>query len=233
MGATEMQTPSYSSPSDWGTGGSNLATWSTGAGAGSGSSTNGTVLQTLWNGNAFPKGQALNSWLVNVGALNTNGAGLYIVQPRENATVAMSNVGSQPWITDPATSSTLYFSFNTPWNLSPLQEGTTCQGRAVFSGLHVGGASYDGVNCVAGLFGGPPSCPGNQATTVAAPPSGCDTSHGLSHQEKALEFMLFDLSSCVVPDTAACGSTNATCTSDANCCSPLACIMGTCQTPFR
>ena len=52
---------------------------------------------------------------------------------------------------------------------------------------HVGGASADTVN--SGFLGAPP-------------PAGCDTTQDLSAQEKALEFMLFDLSSCVVPDTA-------------------------------
>ena len=52
-------------------------------------------------------------------------------------------------------------------------------GRVVYSYLHVGGAS--------------PDDPGKPVPAECA-------DGDLSAQEKALEFMLFDLSSCVVPD---------------------------------
>jgi hypothetical protein len=177
---------SYTAPSDWG---SNLATWSSDQGQANGP-IDGTVDQTL-NGSTqpFPKGVALQQWLGNVGALGQNGvpaADLSIYQPRYNAVVGASNKPSQPWITSPngSTTQTMYFSFDTPVGGTPNPDGgapTYC-GRAVFSDLHVSGnpADTDGKN----------------------PPSGCDDTD-LSPQEKALEFMLFDLSSCVIPDTIA------------------------------
>jgi len=188
-------TQSYAAPGDWG---DNLATWT--GGSNGANSANGKIVTTLFNGNAFPKGQALASWLGNVNALGTSGAPsneLYIKAPRENASVQASNTPSQPWIND--TNSTLYFSFDTPvvTDGGTPPGGQFC-GRAVFSGLHVGAASFDGVNC----GGGGGSSQGCNTGHVAAapPPTGCDTQHDLSPQEKALEFMLFDLSSCVVPD---------------------------------
>jgi hypothetical protein len=130
---------------------------------------------------SFPKGVAFNQWLKNVGALT--GTTLPIVQARHNADVNPAvNKGSQPWITnaDKATPATEYFTFNTPL-AAPVD--AQC-GRVVYSDLHVGAASGD--------FGK------NKPTTV---PTGC-SSADLSPQEKALEFMLFDLSSCVTPDSA-------------------------------
>lgn len=69
-----------------------------------------------------------------------------------------------------------------------LNGGPRYCGRAVFSDLHVGGdpALYDRVIL-------PPAQGGLPA------PQGCDVAD-LSPQEKALEFMLFDLSSCVTDD---------------------------------
>jgi len=176
----------YAAPADWGT---NLATWTKDVG-GDENLIGGTIDTTL-NGSAaaFPKGVALQSWLQGISALGANGvpAGqLSIYQPKYNATVTAANTVSQPWITAGAMSSvpnaTMYFSFDTPVGAVAAADGGTppyC-GRAVFSDLHVAGD---------------PS-----TTDVPPAPGGCATGD-LSPQEKALEFMLFDLSSCVIPDT--------------------------------
>jgi hypothetical protein len=186
---------SYSAPSDWGT---NLATWSSGENSPDPTVIGGIVDTTL-NGSSspFPKGTALSQWLSDTGALGQNGVAageLSIYQPRFNATVTPSNAPSQPWITADSTSgasgSTMYFSFDTPIDPAASADGGAGDycGRAVFSDLHVSGdpSESDSEN----VFGGQPA------------PAGCSATD-LSPQEKALEFMLFDLSSCVLPDTVA------------------------------
>ncbi len=155
-------------------GGKNLASWS--PGTNDMGDIGGQIVTT------FPKGMALQQWLGNVGALDSSGE-LHITQAKHNADVGTANVASQAWITsDPKANpkgATQYFTFNTPIDAKPADQ---C-GRVVFSDLHVGAASGD--------YGG-------LDTTV---PTGCGTGD-LSPQEKALEFMLFDLSSCVTPDNA-------------------------------
>jgi hypothetical protein len=162
-------------------GNENLATWTRGANGIDDISS--TIVTTLPNGQPFAKGQALAAWLGNVSALR-NGK-LQIQDAKHNADVSASNTPSQPWIVADqgakAPGATQYFSFNTPTDaLDPVGDnvGMYC-GRVVFSDLHVGAASND-----------------DKAKPV---PGGC-SNRALSPQEAALEFMLFDLSSCIIPD---------------------------------
>jgi hypothetical protein len=170
-----------------------------GHGGGGGGFTGGTpvggIIDLTLNGSTktFPKGETLDTWLDENGALGGDGVKsteLPIYQPKYNALVTASNTPSQPWITaDPSageTQSTLYFSFDTPVNATTAPGASTPSycGRAVYSDLHVAGNPQTSDN-------------GNEP-----PPKSCDMVD-LSPQEKALEFMLFDLSSCVVPDTVA------------------------------
>jgi hypothetical protein len=186
-------TQGYTAPTDWGT---NLATWTGGGGMDNGPI--GGVIETTLNGstNPFPKGGLLQQWLMARNALagdptNMIPAGqLEIYQPRYNAVVAAANTPSQAWITAGAkaatANSTLYFSFDTPIGGVGGMANQYC-GRAVFSDLHVSGNPM--TNDL-----------GNTRTGGKAPPAGCGTGK-LSPQELALEFMLFDLSSCVLPDS--------------------------------
>jgi hypothetical protein len=172
---------SYVAPADWGT---NLATWSD-PGAVPPLGPIGAIVST-----SFPEGQVLQTWLSELGALqpapgsdagSQDGAvptgDLPVYTPRFNASVGAANAASQAWISvDPAMTPgvppTMYFSFDTPVN---PQGGPHC-GRAVFSDLHVGGY---------------PTTIDNEPT-----PGGC-AKVALSPQEDVLEFMLFDLSSCL------------------------------------
>jgi hypothetical protein len=164
-----------------------LAEWTTGADTIG--NINAVVETTLAGGAPFPKGVAMKQWLGVVGALGVPAmtgmaaapAGeLPIVAARHNANLTAANTPSTSWIVPDSSAkqsagTTQYFSFNTP-----LGTATESQcGRVVYSDLHVGGASSDD-----------PTKP---------VPQECSTAD-LSPQEKALEFMLFDLSACVVPD---------------------------------
>ncbi len=128
----------------------------------------------------FPKGQAMSDWLVNVGASTTPGQ-LTIQQARDNVS-AVTPMMATAWITlqnsnAKVTPDTVEFlSYNAPLN---VPDDKVC-GRAVFNYLHVS----------AGATGDKPGMPF---------PASCQQSD-LSDQEKALEFMLFDLSSCVRND---------------------------------
>ncbi len=123
---------------------------------------------------SFPKGNALADWLVNVGASTMRGK-----LPIRQGKVTVADVNptmSTSWIRSPPgypQQGVQYFTFNTPAGTAAEKQ---C-GRVVFTDIHVS----------AGDAFGPPF------------PKGCTTTD-LSPQEKALEFILFDLSSCVQPD---------------------------------
>ncbi len=131
---------------------------------------------------SFPKGQAFAQWLGIVNALSAPGQ-ISINEPRHNADAVNSPQG-QRWIyTQPpdmakdsfSGSTVQHFTFNTPVGQDPTQQ---C-GRVVFSSFHVTGAT--------GSSKGLPY------------PTECDTGPMLP-QEKVLEFMLFDLASCIQND---------------------------------
>jgi hypothetical protein len=157
-------------------GAQNLATWY--AGSNDIGNINASVVTTTWGGMPFVRGQALHDWLQNVKALTNNLLPIQVA--RHNADVTMANTPSQPWIvrqgqpTQPQD-----FSFDTPLGVSADKQ---C-GRVVYSDMHVGAASND--------YGG--------QITGGVTPMGC-TNADLSPQEKALEFILFDLSACVTPN---------------------------------
>ena len=143
----------------------------------------------------FPKGQAFAQWLTAAGAMSPMGM-LNIVQGRHDIT-DIDPKYAQDWINyDFATPPTgagavnsgngvMHLTFNTPLDAPPDDMGAPqyC-GRVVFSDFHVTADT---------LKMGAPS-------SGWSFPSDCDTSK-LIDQEKALIFMLFDLSSCVQSDT--------------------------------
>ena len=121
----------------------------------------------------FPKGMAMAEWLVNVGSAAP--LGKLIITEGKHTLDANNAAVSQRWVYSTMPVSTQYLSFNTPMS---VPEEMQC-GRVVFSDIHVSS--------------------GDTSTRTTAFPDGCTTS-GFTDQEKALVFMLFDLSSCIVGD---------------------------------
>jgi hypothetical protein len=119
----------------------------------------------------FPKGEKFAEWLKAVGASPTQGK---IALANETTSLSKVNDPAVAWITK-TNGDAKYFSFNTPLTAAPENQ---C-GRAVFSDLHM--------------------VPSDQA----APPSigSCAIGPGgLNGQQKALEFLFYDLSACVTDD---------------------------------
>jgi hypothetical protein len=122
----------------------------------------------------FPVGKSLATWMVNVGGSTTPGVVTIAQDANQRLVDAVAGANtSQRWI---------YASTLTPPSVQYLSAttpipGGTC-GRVVLSDIHVsaGGASSD-----------------KPATPF---PDGCITT-ALTPQEKVIEFMLFDIASCV------------------------------------
>jgi hypothetical protein len=124
---------------------------------------------------SFFKGQALSDWLMATGATQTPGQISLIMG--QNSVDAL-NVPTQRWIYTASPATTQYLTFNTPLESSVAHQ---C-GRVVFTDVHVAS--------------------GDSSHPEVAFPGGCTASPDTTPQEKALEFMFFDLSSCVQIDTA-------------------------------
>jgi hypothetical protein len=122
---------------------------------------------------SFPKGSDMSSWLASVGASTTPGS-IDLVNVKNPATSVKAV--AQRWIYQD-TMGTPYISANTP-----IEEAATPDqqcGRVVHTGIHVATVAGD---------------------TIAPFPSGC-VSAALKPQEEAMEFLFFDLSSCVSNET--------------------------------
>jgi hypothetical protein len=120
---------------------------------------------------SFPKGNSFADWLVNVGASSTRGK-LTIAEAQHSADEATPPI-SQQWVY--GNGAVQYMTINTPVELAETDPDSQC-GRLVHTDLHVSATSSS-----------------DQDTPF---PGGCDTGD-LSPEEKALAFILFDLSSCV------------------------------------
>jgi hypothetical protein len=176
----------------------NLADWTRGAVAieplvcNSTGTIGGQIITTLPNGQPFPGGQAMHDWLTTVGAEGSDGL-VPLENARHNADLGPQSLATE-WVasgpgsvygTPPddvpvsANGATLYMSFNTPIG-APAEN--QC-GQVIFSDLHVSASAGDQPGTVV-----PGVAPGECANVELAP------------DEKILEFMLFNLSSCVQPE---------------------------------
>jgi len=140
---------------------------------------------------SFPKGVALADWLMLTGA-STVRTQLQIYAGQQSVTAV--NPPTQAWITVPVNTNDSnnpqrpaiqYLSFNTP---VPAAETAKC-GRVVLTDLHENAKVTLADGTVTGGDNSDPSKP--FPTECGATP--------LSPQGKALEFLFFDLSSCIAP----------------------------------
>jgi hypothetical protein len=124
---------------------------------------------------SFQKGADFQKWLAITGALTSEmPPQITIQEPRIDVSAVTPMGGAQRWIYADMPTSVQHFTVDTPVGAPPEE---VC-GRVVFSDFHVLNARTQGM-----VF-----------------PAECDDMP-LSAQEKVLEFMLFDLASCIGPNT--------------------------------
>lgn len=120
----------------------------------------------------FPRGAALASWMLHVGA--SNAYGMMSLSSGRSTIESINSKLAQRWIHVPEERSVQYLSFNTPVG---AEDKAQC-GRMVMTDIHV---SDQDVSYVLWPF-----------------PTGCKT-FDFRPQEKALVYMFFDLSNCLQP----------------------------------
>ncbi|MCC6522927.1 MAG: hypothetical protein IT373_09720 [Polyangiaceae bacterium] len=146
--------------------------------------------QTGYIDTGFPKGALLSQWLGVVGASAIPGQIPVNTIRRDFSGVVAP---TQRWmrVNNPSLNIPIHATFNTPLGAAPENQ---C-GRVVFSDFHVE----------------------NSSNTQYPFPTECSAG-AMTPQEKLLEFMLFDLSSCVQPDLPVC--TQTTCSAQGLNCGP-------------
>ena len=148
-------------------------------------SATGLIDTTLQNdANTQTRRQAFAQWLKNVGASTTLGQITVNVVRNDfnsvsSAAATMTGAPAQRWIY--TTSYPLHYTFDTPIAYSPDPPPTTQCGRVLYSDFHVSDATSGGDTF----------------------PSEC-TAGKMTPQEKTLEFMMFDLASCVGSQVVTC-----------------------------
>jgi hypothetical protein len=150
--------------------------------------------QTGFIDTSFPKGLALAQWLQNIGASNVLGQiPIQVLKHDLNGV----NAPSQTWMSINNPSAVMHYTFNTPVGAPPANQ---C-GRVLFDDFHVENHGFINQNSAYGLTF----------------PAECDNTP-MNAQEKLLEFMIFDLGSCVTPDIPVCNKT--TCAAQSIQCGP-------------
>jgi len=121
---------------------------------------------------SFPKGKAMAEWLQLVGATTTRGS--FDITDARVDLAATPKAPAQTWVSSKSPASTQHFTFNTPIDKPAAEQ---C-GKVIYSDFHV---------------------VGSDDFSLIYFPNEC-TDGPLTAQERVIEFMLFDLQSCVQPD---------------------------------